>query len=98
MCDFGTALSIEETGLIKYIQSRYYRAPEVMLGYPPYNQIDVWSVGVTLYEIYTAKFLFEGLSNNEMIKLIMDCRGKFNKKMLQSGKFVNEYFDQNNVF
>lgn len=37
MCDFGTALSVEENGIIKYIQSRYYRAPEVLLGYPPYT-------------------------------------------------------------
>ncbi|EGR27102.1 serine threonine protein kinase, putative [Ichthyophthirius multifiliis] len=82
MCDFGTALPMEETGLIKYIQSRYYRAPEVMLGYPPYSQIDVWSVGITLYEIYTAKFLFKGESNNEMIKLIMDCRVSKQKYIL----------------
>jgi len=53
---------------------------------------------VTLYEIYTNKYLFDGSTNNEMIKLIMDARGKFNKKMLQSGSFVEEYFDANYVF
>ncbi|EAR92852.2 cyclin-dependent kinase-like Serine/Threonine kinase family protein (macronuclear) [Tetrahymena thermophila SB210] len=98
MCDFGTALPIEENGIIKYLQSRFYRAPEVLIGYPPYNQIDVWSVGVTLYEIYTQKILFDGSTNNEMLKLIMDSRGKFNKKMLQNGKYVEEYFDQNYNF
>lgn len=85
MCDFGTALTLEDNGIIKYIQSRFYRAPEVLLGCPPYNQIDIWSIGVTLYEIYTQKYLFDGTTNNEMLKLIMDVRGKFNKKMLQSG-------------
>jgi len=55
--------------------ARYYRAPEIILGCEmPLEQrpgIDTWAVGCSLFEIFTGKFLFEGGSNNEMLKLIM---------------------------
>jgi serine/threonine-protein kinase PRP4 len=33
--------------------------------------IDVWAVGCTLFELFTGKFLFEGLNNNQMLRVIM---------------------------
>lgn len=36
-----------------YIQSRYYRAPEVILGLRYSTLIDVWSLGCVLAELYT---------------------------------------------
>jgi serine/threonine-protein kinase PRP4 len=64
ICDFGTAFSEEEAMLVEYLVSRFYRAPEIVLGYPYDCSIDVWSVACTLYELFTSKFLFEGRNNN----------------------------------
>lgn len=44
--------------------------------------IDMWSVGCTLYELYTGKILFPGSSNNHMLKLAMDVKGKMPNKVL----------------
>lgn len=41
----------------------------------------MWSVGCTLYELYTGKILFPGSSNNHMIKLAMDLKGKMPNKV-----------------
>lgn len=41
----------------------------------------MWSVGCTLYELYTGKILFPGSSNNHMIKLAMDVKGKMPNKV-----------------
>jgi serine/threonine-protein kinase PRP4 len=64
--------------LVEYLVSRFYRAPEIVLGYPYDCSIDVWSVACTLYELFTSKFLFEGRNNNQMLKSIMIRKGKFN--------------------
>jgi serine/threonine-protein kinase PRP4 len=32
LCDFGSCINVEETGITEYIASRYYRAPEIMIG------------------------------------------------------------------
>jgi serine/threonine protein kinase len=45
--------------------------------------MDMWSVGCVLYELYTGKILFPGRTNNEMLKLMMDVKGPFPKKMLK---------------
>jgi serine/threonine protein kinase len=45
--------------------------------------MDMWSVGCVLYELFTGKILFPGRSNNEMLKLMMDVKGPFPKKMLK---------------
>jgi len=42
----------------------------------------MWSVGCTLYELYAGKILFPGGSNNHMLKLAMDLKGKMPNKVL----------------
>ena len=48
------------------------------------HALDIWSVGSVIYELFTGKILFPGKTNNEMLKLIMDVKGPFPKKMLPS--------------
>lgn len=45
--------------------------------------MDVWSVGCCLFELYTGKVLFPGATNNDMLRLHMELKGPFPKKMLR---------------
>jgi serine/threonine-protein kinase PRP4 len=36
ICDFGTAFPVEENSLVEYLVSRFYRAPEIIIGYCVY--------------------------------------------------------------
>lgn len=49
--DFGSAC-FEDEKLYSYIQSRFYRAPEVLLGSGYSTSIDIWSLGCILAELY----------------------------------------------
>jgi serine/threonine-protein kinase PRP4 len=93
ICDLGSASSIEENVTAPYLVSRFYRAPEIILGIPYDYGIDVWSVGCTLFELYTGKILFAGRNNNAMLRSIMECRGKFPHKVLRKGSLTYQYFD-----
>ena len=57
------------------------------------HNIDLWSVGCTIYELYTGKILFAGQSNNEMLKFMMDVKGKIPNKMIRKGFFKDQHFD-----
>lgn len=50
--------------IYQYIQSRFYRSPEVLLGLPYDMAIDMWSLGCILVETHTGEPLFAG--NNEV--------------------------------
>lgn len=65
----------------------------IVIGLPYDYALDMWSVGCTLYELYTGKILFPGRSNNQMLKLMMELKGKFSNKMLRKGQFANQHFD-----
>lgn len=93
ICDLGSASPITENATAPYLVSRFYRAPEVILGIPYDYAIDVWSIGCTLFELYTGKILFTGRNNNGMLRAIMECRGKFSHKLLRRGTLTYEYFD-----
>uniref|UniRef100_A0A7N6AZ02 Serine/threonine-protein kinase PRP4 homolog n=1 Tax=Anabas testudineus TaxID=64144 RepID=A0A7N6AZ02_ANATE len=95
LCDFGSASHIADNDITPYLVSRFYRAPEIIIGKPYDYGIDMWSVGCTLYELYTGKILFPGSSNNHMIKLAMDLKGKMPNKMIRKGLFKDQHFDQN---
>jgi serine/threonine-protein kinase PRP4 len=68
ICDFGTADWSHEATITPYMVSRYYRPPEICLGLRYSFAMDLWSVGVCLFELYTGKFMFTGRNNNEMLK------------------------------
>ncbi|MCJ8731821.1 hypothetical protein PDJAM_G00204000 [Pangasius djambal] len=95
LCDFGSASHIAENDITPYLVSRFYRAPEIIIGKPYDYGIDMWSVGCTLYELYTGKILFPGKTNNHMLKLAMDLKGKMPNKMIRKGLFKDQHFDQN---
>lgn len=46
--------------IYQYIQSRFYRSPEVLLGIPYDLAIDMWSLGCILVEMHTGEPLFAG--------------------------------------
>lgn len=58
----------------------------------------MWSIGCTLYELYTGKILFPGRSNNQMLLLMMELKGRFNSKMIKRAKFGSVYFDDLGAF
>lgn len=64
--DFGSSF-YNLTKKVKYVQSRFYRAPEVILGYPYTTAVDMWSVGCILCELHTCKPLFNGRSEGEQL-------------------------------
>ena len=70
-----------------------YSTQRTVLGVPYDPAIDIWSVGCTLYELYTGKILLPGRSNNQMLLLMMELKGRFNSKMIKKAKFGDVYFD-----
>src|SRR6195952_5300419 len=98
ICDLGSAGDASENDITPYLVSRFYRAPEIMLGMSYDFGIDIWSIGCTLFELYTGKILFTGRNNNQMLKSMMECRGKFSLKMLKKAEYAGLHFDDNLLF
>ncbi|KAA8532722.1 hypothetical protein F0562_032755 [Nyssa sinensis] len=94
LCDFGNAMFAGKNEITPYLVSRFYRAPEIILGLPYDHPMDIWSVGCCLFELSTGKVLFPGPTNNDMLRLHMELKGPFPKKMLRKGAFTDQHFDQ----
>jgi dual specificity protein kinase YAK1 len=72
--DFGSACMVGKT-IYSYIQSRYYRSPEVLIGYPYTTAIDMWSLGCIAAELYIGLPLFPGASEYDVISRIIEILG-----------------------
>ena len=94
LCDLGSASDASDNTITPYLVSRFYRAPEIMLGLQYDYAIDVWSSACTLYELFTGKILFAGRSNNQMLKQIMELKGRFPNKLLRKAQFTTDHFDE----
>eukprot|EP01138_Halocafeteria_seosinensis_P011585 gb/GECG01011834.1/.p1 GENE.gb/GECG01011834.1/~~gb/GECG01011834.1/.p1 ORF type:complete len:706 (+),score=131.77 gb/GECG01011834.1/:1-2118(+) len=102
LADFGSAFreSDPENCPTPLLVSRFYRSPEIILGFQHSTALDMWSLGCVLYEMYTGRVLFPGESNNEMLWLQMQLRGRLSNKMIKHHLRQAEtleltpYFDQ----
>lgn len=85
LCDFGSAFreTDPDNNPTPYLVSRFYRAPEIILGLQYDRAIDTWSVAVCLYELFTGLVMFPGRSNNEMLRLIMAVKGKIPNRIIK---------------
>jgi len=102
ICDFGSAYRLHELPELDgtpYVVSRYYRAPEIVLGYgPKCAAMDIWSAAVSLAEMFTGKLLFTGRDNNALLRSIMDLCGKVPKRILSRSNFREDHFDERGSF
>lgn len=91
--DFGSSCNIGKT-MYPYIQSRFYRSPEVLLGLPYDEAIDMWSVGCILYELHTGDPIFNGASEQDQLFKITEVLGMPPSWMLERGRKTANYFRQ----
>lgn len=71
--DFGSSCRSNKR-MYSYIQSRFYRSPEVMLGLPYSVAIDMWSLGCILAEMHTGEPLFSGSDQFDQMQKIVKVR------------------------
>ncbi|KAM3132232.1 hypothetical protein pb186bvf_015692 [Paramecium bursaria] len=83
VADFGLARSLaqtEEDGqlvLTEYVATRWYRAPEILLGSTKYSKaVDMWSVGCIVGELVIGKAIFPGTSTLNQIERVLELLGK----------------------
>ncbi|KAF9689303.1 hypothetical protein SADUNF_Sadunf01G0078200 [Salix dunnii] len=78
-CDLqiGLARTASEADFMtEYVVTRWYRAPELLLGCSEYTAaIDIWSVGCILGEIMAREPLFPGKAHVHQLRLITELIG-----------------------
>ena len=89
--DFGSSC-FENERLYTYVQSRFYRSPEVILGIPYQAAIDMWSLGCILCELYTGYPLFPGENEQEQLQLIMEINGVPPVNVIEKGSRSKIFF------
>uniref|UniRef100_A0A3Q0KPV3 dual-specificity kinase n=1 Tax=Schistosoma mansoni TaxID=6183 RepID=A0A3Q0KPV3_SCHMA len=92
--DFGSSCYINECPY-NYIQSRFYRAPEIILGLPYGTPIDMWSLGCILAEFITGEPLFPGEDAFDQLACIMEILGVPPMQMIKKGSQSHHYFGSN---
>ncbi|GMM36320.1 hypothetical protein DASC09_036450 [Saccharomycopsis crataegensis] len=74
LIDFGSACYVNETSY-SYIQSRYYRSPEVLLGARYATAIDIWSAGCIVGELVRGDPIFAGNNEKEQLAMWIELLG-----------------------
>ena len=93
LTDFGSAC-IKNNPIFSIVQSLFYRAPEVILGIPYTQAIDIWSIGLVAIELFLGGPLLPGYSEYDQLQKIITIVGKIPDLMLmRNGKRVSNFFN-----
>ncbi|RDX45433.1 hypothetical protein OH76DRAFT_1486267 [Lentinus brumalis] len=90
--DFGSSC-FEHEKIYTYIQSRFYRSPEVILGMNYHMAIDMWSLGCIMAELYTGFPIFPGENEQEQLACIMEVLGVPDKDFVNRSSRKRLFFD-----
>lgn len=90
--DFGSSC-FEHEKVYTYIQSRFYRSPEVILGMTYGMPIDMWSVGCILAELFTGVPIFPGENEQEQLACIMEVFGPPERHLIEKSTRKKLFFD-----
>ena len=87
LVDFGSSCRSHQR-MYSYIQSRFYRSPEVLLGCAYGPPIDMWSLGCILVELHTGEPLFAGSDELDQVGRIAQLLGNPPAAMIKAGSKV----------
>ncbi|KAJ8281351.1 hypothetical protein GJAV_G00066600 [Gymnothorax javanicus] len=90
--DFGSASHVSKAVCSTYLQSRYYRAPEIILGLPFCEAIDMWSLGCVIAELFLGWPLYPGALEYDQIRYISQTQGLPGEQILNAGTKTARFF------
>ena len=90
--DFGSAC-YQTRRIFKYIQSRFYRSPEVILGIEYDTAIDRWSLGCVLVELHVGSPLFDGRSESQQLARMESILGPVPPEMVHRASKKDHFYD-----
>ncbi|KAF5894477.1 homeodomain-interacting protein kinase 3-like isoform X2, partial [Clarias magur] len=90
--DFGSASHVSKAVCSTYLQSRYYRAPEIILGLPFCEAIDMWSLGCVIAELFLGWPLYPGALEYDQIRYISQTQGLPAENLLNLGTKTSRFF------
>uniref|UniRef100_A0A3P9LU18 non-specific serine/threonine protein kinase n=1 Tax=Oryzias latipes TaxID=8090 RepID=A0A3P9LU18_ORYLA len=90
--DFGSASHVSKAVCSTYLQSRYYRAPEIILGLPFCEAIDMWSLGCVIAELFLGWPLYPGALEYDQIRYISQTQGLPGEHLLNTGTKTARFF------
>uniref|UniRef100_A0A674E7N5 non-specific serine/threonine protein kinase n=1 Tax=Salmo trutta TaxID=8032 RepID=A0A674E7N5_SALTR len=90
--DFGSASHVSKAVCSTYLQSRYYRAPEIILGLPFCEAIDMWSLGCVIAELFLGWPLYPGAQEYDQIRYISQTQGLPGEHLLNVGTKTARFF------
>lgn len=94
--DFGSSCYTHDQ-LSSYVQSRSYRAPEVIIGCKYDSKIDLWSLGCILAELHTGSVLFQSDTIQGVLARFIGIIGPFPEWMFEEGKLVYKFFTKEKI-
>lgn len=92
--DFGSSCFKNHT-MFQYIQSRYYRAPEVLIGGRYSSEIDMWSIGCIAAELYLGEPILPGSCEFDQLLKITKLFGELPPYLIREGKNARKYYTVN---
>lgn len=93
--DFGSSCYNTQQ-VYTYIQSRFYRAPEIVLGMEYNEAIDVWSLGCIMVELYIGKPIFPGDNETDLFCCMMEVLGVPSMEYVNKSPRKAMYFNSRN--
>jgi len=92
--DFGQARPLDaDTKLTDYVATRWYRAPELLVGSRDYDKsVDIWALGCIIPELLSGMPLFPGQTNFETLAFVLKTLGNNLTVDQQSNFKVNPSF------
>ncbi|XP_005991679.3 homeodomain-interacting protein kinase 4 [Latimeria chalumnae] len=94
--DFGSASIFSEVRYVKepYIQSRFYRSPEILLGLPFCEKVDMWSLGCVMAELHLGWPLYPGNNEYDQIRYVCETQGMPKAHLLNAATKAPLFFKQ----
>jgi dual specificity protein kinase YAK1 len=91
LIDFGSAC-FEGYSAHTYIQSRFYRSPEVLMGLPYDSAIDIWSLGCVAAELFLGLPILPGVHEHDQCGRIVEMINQIPDWMLEQGSKASKYY------
>nr|XP_008274832.1 PREDICTED: homeodomain-interacting protein kinase 1-like [Stegastes partitus] len=96
LIDFGLARPVADIKQGQLFGTHWYRAPEMSLGIPFREPLDVWALGLVMAELVLGCALYPGKTDYDVLKFIVETQGQPPDDVLDRGQCTQNYFCKQN--